>query len=115
MAYLPYAVAIWLFGIGCIGLVRSRNVIHAVLCLSEIQASTYVLLVAIGYKRHATAPIYGSGVPVGSLMVDPIVQALTLTDIVVATVVTALLLTMAVQIYRHAETLDPEKLRPMQG
>jgi multicomponent Na+:H+ antiporter subunit C len=113
--YLPYAVAVWLFLIGCFGIVRSRNVIHSILCLDVIQASTYVLLIAIGFRRDAGAPIFSPDVPVGTPAVDPVVQALTLTDIVVATVVTALLLTMAIQIYRTSGTLDPEELRPMRG
>lgn len=115
MNYLPYAVAVWMFAIGIVGIIRCRNVIAAVLCLAEMQASTYVLLIAIGYKNGGKAPIFSSGVPVGTPTVDPIVQALTLTDIVVATVVTALLLTMAIQVYRLTGTLDPEKLRPMSG
>lgn len=115
MNELAYAVAIWMFAIGIVGIVRCRNVITAILCLSEMQASTYVLLIAIGYKHGAKAPIYAAGVPVGTATVDPVVQAMTLTDIVVATVVTALLLTMAIQVYRLTGTLDPEKLRPMRG
>lgn len=113
--YLPYAVAVWLFLIGIFGIVRSRNAIQAIICLSLVQSSTYVLLVSIGFKRRAGAPIFSPDVPVGSRAVDPIVQALTLTDIVVATVVTALLLALAVQVYRKAGTLDPEELRPMRG
>ncbi len=114
-AHLPYALAVWLFAVGALGIIRSRNVIHAVLCLSVMQSSTYVLLLAIGYKTHASAPIFSSTVRVGTPTVDPIVQALTLTDIVVATVVTALLLAMAIQVYRNCGTLDPEELRPMRG
>lgn len=115
MNWIPYGVSVWMFVIGMIGITRSRNVIHAILCLAEMQASTYVLLIAIGYKNGAHAPIFSSDVPVGTASVDPLVQALTLTDIVVATVVTALLLTMAIQVYRLTGTLDPEKLRPMRG
>jgi multicomponent Na+:H+ antiporter subunit C len=115
MTVLPYALAVWLFVVGGIGLMRCRNLLQAVLCLSVMQASTYVLLIAIGYKKGAHAPIFSSGNPVGTPAVDPIVQALTLTDIVVATVVTALLMTMAIQVYRLTGTLDPEKMRPMRG
>jgi multicomponent Na+:H+ antiporter subunit C len=113
--YLPYAVTVWLFVIGMIGIVRCRNVINAILCLDVMQSSTYVFLIAIGFKRNAGAPIFSADVPVGTPAVDPVVHALTLTDIVVATVVTALMLTMAIQVYRETGTLDPEELRPMQG
>jgi multicomponent Na+:H+ antiporter subunit C len=113
--YLPYALAVWLFIVGIFGIIRSRNVIHAVLCLAVVQSSTYVLLIAIGFKRNASAPIFSADVPVGTPSVDSVVHALTLTDIVVATVVTALIFTMAIQVYRQTGTLDPEKLRPMRG
>lgn len=113
--YLPYVLAVWLFLVGLFGIVRSRNVIHAILCLAVMQSSTYVFLITIGFKRNAGAPIFSPDVPVGTPAVDPVVHALTLTDIVVATVVTALILTMAIQVYRAAGTLDPEKLRPMRG
>jgi multicomponent Na+:H+ antiporter subunit C len=44
--------------------------------------------------------------------VDPVVQALTLTDVVVGTTVTALLLALAVQAHKRYGTLDPQDLRP---
>jgi multicomponent Na+:H+ antiporter subunit C len=40
------------------------------------------------------------------------VQALTLTDVVVGTTVTALLLALAVQTYKRYGTLDPRELQP---
>ena len=46
---------------------------------------------------------------------DPVVQALVLTDIVVGATVTALLLALAVQIHKHKGSLDPEELREMRG
>ena len=44
MSFLPYAVAAWLAIVGLYGVVTSRNLIHLVICLSVVQASTYVLL-----------------------------------------------------------------------
>jgi len=40
-----------------------------------------------------------------------VVQALTLTDVVVGTTVTALLLALSVQAHKRYGTLDPRKLR----
>jgi multicomponent Na+:H+ antiporter subunit C len=47
--------------------------------------------------------------------VDPVVQALTLTDVVVEAVVAALLLTLAVQAHRRFGTLDPDELGALRG
>jgi multicomponent Na+:H+ antiporter subunit C len=112
MTYGLYIVAAWLFVVGLWGIVSSRNLIHAVICLSVSQSSTYVLLIAIGYRTNQCAPIFAD-VPANSPAVDPVVQALTLTDIVVGATVSALLLALAVQVYKHRGTLNPDELRPM--
>jgi multicomponent Na+:H+ antiporter subunit C len=111
VSLLPYLIAAWLFLVGLYGIVTSRNLVHAVVCLSVVQSSTYILLLAIGYERGGTAPIF-LDVPVGTRAVDPVVSALTLTDIVVGATVSALLLALAVQAHKHHGTLDPERLKP---
>jgi multicomponent Na+:H+ antiporter subunit C len=114
MRYLPYAVAAWLFLIGLYGIVTSRNLIHLVVCLSVVQSSTYVLLLALGFESGARAPVFFD-VPPGTRAVDPVVQALVLTDVVVGVTVTALLLALAVQEHKRFGTLDPHELRAMRG
>jgi multicomponent Na+:H+ antiporter subunit C len=105
----PYAVAAWLFVIGLYGIVTSRNYVHLIVCLAVLQSSTYVLLITIGYRTGATAPIFAD-ISSSTPAVDPIVQALMLTDIVVEAVVMALLLALAIQMQQHAGTLDPDKI-----
>lgn len=112
MSSLPYLVAAWLFGVGLYGIVTSRNYIHLVGCLSVCQAATYVLLLAVGFRWDAIAPVFYDHPP-GTKAVDPVVQALVLTDIVVGATLTALLLVLVVQVHKRAGTLDPEELRPM--
>lgn len=114
MSYFPYLVVAWLFLVGLYGIVTSRNLIHLVICLSVVQSATYVLLLSVGYRHGAGPPIFAD-VPPGTPAVDPIVQALVLTDIVVGATVTALLLALAVQVHKRRGTLDPERLRPMRG
>ena len=115
MTYLPYAVAVWLFLVGLYGIVTSRNLIHLTVCVSVCQSSTYVLLLAIGYRKHGTAPIFADIPSKNTTTVDPIVQALTLTDIVVSVAVAALLLTLAVDAYKRHGSLDPRELTGMRG
>jgi multicomponent Na+:H+ antiporter subunit C len=114
MDVLPFVVAVWVFLVGLYGIVTSRNLIHAIICLTVVQSSTYVLLLAIGYVSGGVAPILADE-PVGTLTVDPVVQALTLVDVVVEATVSALLLAMAVQADKRFGTIDPEKLRPLRG
>jgi multicomponent Na+:H+ antiporter subunit C len=114
VSYLPYVVAGWLFLVGLYGVVTSRNLIHLAVCLAVMQSSTYVLLLAIGYKHRSSAPIF-YGIPAGSRVVDPVVQALTLTDIVVSVTVVALMLSFALDVYAQAKTLDPEEIVEVAG
>lgn len=114
MTYLPYALAAWLFLAGLYGVVSSRNLVHLALCLSVMQSSTYVLLLAIGYKNGATAPIF-KGIKIGHPAVDPVVQALTLTDIVVSVTVLALVLALALDVHRERGTVDPDELVELSG
>ena len=114
MDFLPYAVAAWVMLIGLYGIVTSRNLIHLVICLSVVQSSTYLLLLSIGYKTGGAPPVFADAKPKPD-DVDPIVQALTLTDVVVGTTVTALLLAIAVQLHKRHGSLDPAELHPMKG
>ena len=114
LADFPYYIAAWIFLCGLYGIVRSRHLVHTVICLTILQSSTYVLLLAVGYKVGGVAPIFAD-IPVGTPAVDPVVQALMLTDIVVEATVVALLLALAVQIQKSAGTVDPDKLLELQG
>jgi multicomponent Na+:H+ antiporter subunit C len=114
MTFLPYAVAAWLFAVGLYGVVTSRHLVHLIVCLTVIQASTYVLLLAVGYRHGGAAPIYAS-IPTSSRVVDPVVAAMTLTDVVVEATVAALLLALALQAHRRFGTLDPDELGALRG
>jgi multicomponent Na+:H+ antiporter subunit C len=54
-------------------------------------------------------------VPKGTRTVDPVVQALTLTDVVVSVAIVALLLAITVQVHKDKGTIDPEQLAEMHG
>jgi len=114
MSALAYGVAAWLFLVGLYGLVTSRHLIHLVICVSVAQSSTYVLLLAVGYRDGAQAPVFAD-IPTRTPVVDPVVQALTLTDIVVEATVTALLLALAVQAHKRFGTLDPDEVGALKG
>ncbi len=114
MSYLAYGVAIWLFLVGLYGIVTSRNMVHLIICLAVLQSSSYVLLLAIGYREGAAAPVF-AGVPANTPAVDPVVQALLLTDVVVEVTVMALLLALAVQAHERTGKLDPRELGMMRG
>lgn len=114
MSFYPYVVAGVLFVAGLYGTLTSRSYLHLGICLTVMQSSTYVLLLAVGYRRGGAPPIT-QGVPPGTRLVDPVVQALALTDIVVSVVVLALVVSLAIEAHRHAGTVDPEDMRHERG
>jgi multicomponent Na+:H+ antiporter subunit C len=114
VSYLPYAVAAWICIVGIAGIATSRNLIHLAICLTVTQSSSYVLLLAVGYVKHGVAPIF-LGTKLGTTAVDPVVQALTLTDIVVSVAVIALILALALDAHRLSGTVDPDGLSDISG
>jgi multicomponent Na+:H+ antiporter subunit C len=114
VSFLPYAVAAWICIVGLYGVATSKDLIHLALCLTVTQSSTYVLLLAIGYVKGGGPPIF-KGVKLGTTAVDPVVQSLTLTDIVVSVTVLALILALALDVHKQTETMDPDRIVEMQG
>jgi multicomponent Na+:H+ antiporter subunit C len=112
VSFLPFAVAAWLFLIGLYGVVSSQNLIGTILSLTVVQSATYVVLLGVGYRNGGQAPIL-IDIPAVSKTVDPVVQVLVLTDIVIEATVTALLLALAVQAHKRFGSLDPNELRAL--
>ena len=114
MSVLPYLVAVWLLLVGLYGVITSRHLVHLILCLAVMQSSTYVLLLAVGWRAGGQAPIFGD-IGARPPVVDPVVQALTLTDVVVEATVVAVLLALTVQAHKRFGTCDPDELGALRG
>lgn len=114
MQVFPFLIVAWILGVGLYGIVTSRHLVHQIVCLIVVQSSTYVLLLSVGYVTGAVAP-YFSDIPRQTPAVDPVVQALALTDVVVEAAVTALLLAFAIQAHKRFGTLDPQDLVQLKG
>jgi len=111
---LPYAVAAYVVLLGIYGMAVSRDLVHTIVCLSVAQSGTYLLLLGVGFRKGGTAPVFGDVHP-GVRVVDPVVQALVLTDVVVNAAVTALLLAIAMQLHKRHGTVDPDELASLRG
>jgi multicomponent Na+:H+ antiporter subunit C len=115
VSVFPFFVVAWLMAAGLYGIVTSRHLIHQIVCLIVAQSSTYVLLLAVGYKRGGIAPYFFDISGRHAPAVDPVVQALALTDVVVEAAVTALLLAIAIQAHKRFGSLDPHELAEFKG
>lgn len=90
-----------------------KNLIKIVIGLSIIDSGINLLLVAIGYVKDATAPIYSKPELTASQMVDPVPQALVLTAIVIGLAVTAVALSLVIRLYDHHKTLNINLIRKL--
>ncbi|KHL03266.1 sodium:proton antiporter [Sinomonas humi] len=115
MSYYAYGVAAAVMALGLIGMATSRNLVHTVVCLSVAQSATYILLIAVGFQYGGVAPIFGNQVTQQTPVVDPVVQALTLTDIVVSAAVTSMLLALVIQMAKRRKAVDPDSLSGLEG
>jgi multicomponent Na+:H+ antiporter subunit C len=111
---LPYLVAGWLALIGLYGVVTSRHLLHLVLSLSVTHSAAWIVLVALGAADGTAPPIVDAAVGDAALA-DPVLQGLSVTDIVVGAAVTSLLLAFVVQIRKRCGTVDPAELRDLRG
>jgi multicomponent Na+:H+ antiporter subunit C len=111
--HFAHAVALYLLALGFLGAVRGRGLIHLAASLAVIEASSYVLLLSVGFRTGGQVPIFADHPP-GTPVVDPVVQALVLTDIVVGTALAALILTLGRLIHDTGDA-DASQARPFAG
>ena len=102
--------------IGLYMVLVKANLIKIMLGLSFMDTGVHVLLVAIGYVRGRTAPIFSESLMTagtGNLpqVVDPVPQALVLTAIVIGVGVLALGLSIVIKVYEHYGTLDAGRVK----
>lgn len=114
MADLPFVAVAALIVVGLYGILFRPNLIKIAIGLSILESGVNLLLITLGYRKGATAPIYTTA-PEGVAMVLPTPQALTLTAIVIGLATTAFLLSLIVVLYQHYGTLDVREIRRLRG
>ena len=103
-----YLVAVILFVIGMHTMLTHSNMIKKVIAMNIMDASVFLLFVAVGYVQGGRPPIIREGVEL--LYVNPLPGALILTGIVVAVSVTAYALSLVIKIYRYYGTVDTDQI-----
>jgi len=111
---LPYVAVAIFIGLGIYTLMFKRNLIKIAIGICLIENGVNLFLITLGYRNGAIAPIYTQA-PSGQAMVLPTPQALTLTSIVIGIATTALILSIAMMIYKHYGTLDTDEVRRLRG
>ncbi len=111
---IVYILTIFLFLVGLYGVLSKRNLIKIVIGLAIMEYSVNLFLILVGYIRGGTAPIIDADRP-GELFVDPLPQAMVLTAIVIGLATTALLLAIAIRIYKKYGTFDIREIKNLKG
>ncbi len=95
------------FLVGFAGLLFQRDLIKKVIALSIINSALVTLFILLGSRAGSEAPILREG---RLDIVDPLVQALMLTAIVVGICITALALVLSYALYRSYGTTDTREI-----
>jgi multicomponent Na+:H+ antiporter subunit C len=111
---IPYLLCFLLFLVGLYGVLTRRNLIKIVIGLSFMEISIFLFQAMIGYVDGGIAPIIGYEAG-GKYYVDPLPQALVLTAIVIGLATTALMLAIAIKIYRKYGTFDIREINQLKG
>ena len=101
--------------IGTFGILTRRNIIKILLSINILQTGVNLLLVAIGWRPDAAAPIVTALTGSAAKFVDPLPQAMVLTSIVINLSITALALTIITRVYKLFGTVDTKKLKVLKG
>lgn len=103
-----------LFLVGLYGVLTKRNVIKIVISLTIMEISIFLFLTLVGYVDLGDAPIIVKG-QAQVLFVDPLPQAMVLTAIVIGLATNAMLLAMAIRLFRKYGTFDVRKMKNLNG
>ena len=95
------AAAIVLFGIGFTMLLLHRNLIKKLIGMNIMDTGIFLFLASMGYIRGRKAPIITDGVTDVNAYINPVPAGLVLTGIVVSVSVTAVMLSLAIRLYRR--------------
>ena len=111
---IVYMLCFVLFLVGLYGVVTRRNLIKIAISLSIMEFSIFLILVLIGYIENAQAPIVDLNAGT-QIYVDPLPQAMVLTAIVIGLATTAMLMAIAIRLYRKYKTFDIREINNLRG
>jgi len=109
-----YLLCFVLFLVGLYGLITRRNLIKIIISKAITEFSVFLFLVLIGYIDQGQAPIVNPG-SVDQVYVDPLPQAMVLTAIVIGLATTAMLMAIAIRLFRKYKTFDIREIKNLRG
>lgn len=112
---IVYIMCFILFLVGLYGIVTRRNLIKIVISFTIMEFSVFLFFALIGYVKGGEAPIITKNLPENVVFVDPLPQAMVLTAIVIGLATSAMLLAIAIRLYKKYGTFDIRKINHLKG
>jgi multicomponent Na+:H+ antiporter subunit C len=111
---ITYLLCFVLFLVGLFGVLTKRNIIKIVIGLIIMELSLFLFFALIGYVDSGVAPIIVQNMGKAKF-VDPLPQAIVLTAIVIGLATNAMLMAIAIRLYKKYNTFDIRKINSLKG
>ncbi|MGA2090454.1 MAG: cation:proton antiporter subunit C [Endomicrobiales bacterium] len=108
-----FILPIILFSIGLYAVIVKRNIIKIIIGVAIMGYSVNLLMLMVGFRTDADIPFAAYGA--NKITVDPLMQAVVLTTVVLGLTMTVLLVALALRIYANYRTLDVAEIRKLNG
>ncbi|MCX5778036.1 MAG: cation:proton antiporter subunit C [Elusimicrobia bacterium] len=110
---MAFILAIILFSIGLYAVIVKRNIVKIIIGIAVMGYAVNLLMIMIGYRADGTIPLASYGA--GMVTVDPLMQAVVLTTIVIGLSMTVFLVALALRLYATYNTIDVAEIRELNG
>jgi multicomponent Na+:H+ antiporter subunit C len=110
---MVFTLAIILFAVGLYAVIVKRNIIKIIIGIAVMGYAVNLLMIMIGFRTDAGIPLAAYGTD--KLTVDPLMQAVVLTTVVIGLSMTVLLVTLALRLYATYKTIDVAEIRKLNG
>ena len=109
---IEYFLCMVLFSVGLYAVFAKRNILKIILGIAIMGYAIDVFFVLVGYKTDGEIPILKPGVTV---FVDPLVQAMVLTTILIGLALVIFMLVLAIRLQEKYGTLNISEIRKLKG
>lgn len=107
-----------LIALGIYAVIAKNHLIKKILGIAIIEYAVNLFLILVGYRSGGIAPILQKGMNrsyFNANAVDPLPQALVLTAIVIGLGTLALMIALAIKLYKKYGTFDMSQIRELRG
>ena len=113
-----YLMTLLLFVLGLYCLIAKKHLIKKIIGIMIIEYSTNLFLILVGYRDGGIPPILFENMDAQQFArqsVDPLPQAMVLTNIVIGLSMLALLVTISLYLYDKYKTFDTSEISRLKG